>query len=129
MKGKIFTHSLGFLLLAAYAAVLLFASYTFLIVGHWPSYNNPDPGTLPAAFIPGFIIVLLLLGALLSLVAYPATLLVLGLIERFRGIKLGYRSWWSHGGFLFGVVLWTTDFLFFHVMEPRHEGLLSWFFD
>jgi len=129
MKGRIFTHSLGLLLLAAYVAVLLFACYTYLVVGHWPSYNNPDPGTLTGAFIPASIIALLLLGAALSVVIYPTWCLGIWFDRKFGGLEYKYGSWWAHGAFLIGIVIWGADLLFFHVMDPHQDGLLNWFFD
>ena len=61
----------GPLLLATYAAILLYATGAYLTIGHWPSYGNPDPNSLPTFWFCGPIIFVLILASALSVVVYP----------------------------------------------------------
>ncbi len=110
----------GSLQFATYCFVLCCAVVAYLVVGHWPSYNNPDPKTL-FSIVLSPAVYLLLLASLASLVVYP----VLVLVEGARGVQRKWHFW----VFVVGTALWIVDTFYLHLMNPREEGLLSWVFD
>ena len=75
----------GSLQLATYAFVIIYAFFVSSPIGYWPSYNNPDPGTLPMSFLTP-VIFLLVFVSLLSVPIYPA---LAALIEGKKVFKNG----------------------------------------
>lgn len=110
----------GSIQLATYAIVVIYAFFVSLAIGHWPSYNNPDPGTLPTSFLTP-VIYLLIFASLLSLPTYPV---VATLIEGKKFFKK-----WHFWVFMIGTLIWTLDTFYLNYLNPREDGLLSWVFD
>lgn len=61
--------ALGFVPLACYLLMLLYALGAFLHLGHWPHYNNPDPKQLPGRLVFTAICLIALLGMISVLLA------------------------------------------------------------
>lgn len=110
----------GSLQLGSYVYIIVYATIAMLLIGHWPSYNNPDPKNLPTVFL-NHIADLLVFMSLLSVLVYPIILLV--------AAKKDFLKKWHFWVYLSGIAIWTLDMLYFHVMNPYQGGLLSWIFD
>ena len=59
---------LGAAPLFSYALLVLFAVYACAVVGHWPSYGDPDPKTLPIGHTG--IIWIMFIGSIASIPVY-----------------------------------------------------------
>jgi hypothetical protein len=116
MKTKILTGALGYLLLISYGAILLHATYCFFVVGHWPSYNNPDPKTLPSRAF-GMVVGILWLAAVASAALYPLTLIGLKFFRRAKTEKQEWSFPWHLKGFVAGLLLWAVDLKFIHLIS------------
>ena len=101
--------------IATYALILLLGSAACLLIGHWPSYGNPDPKTLSVDF--AVFLYLLLLATILSVFVYPLSTLIVNGRE-----SLKKNHFWI---FSIGLALWIMDLLFFQVVG----GLLDWVLD
>lgn len=62
---------LSILPLACYGALIAYACYAAMVVGHWPYYSHPDPKQLPGRPLVGVFAFITMLG-LLSVVVLPA---------------------------------------------------------
>jgi MFS family permease len=112
-------------LIGAIAALPLFGItllYTFalraaLFLGHWPSYNNPDPKTLPDRFHPQSEFLEIVLPLVISV---SVTNLVAFLVTRVR----------SNDRFLYAVGMalasWVISYILI-VLDP--VGVLNWYLD
>ena len=118
MKSSPFLFITSSVPLATYSYILLLGGAAYLLIGHWPSYSNPDPKTLPIASAVGLVNPLLTVAILLVL-AYPVATLLKNGWECVRE-----NHFWI---FSIGMPLWVTDFLFFKVVGGR--GLLEWILD
>lgn len=115
MKANIVKGSLGFLLLAPYASILLHAVYCYFLVGHWPSYNNPDPKNLPS--ILGLAASILWLAALVSIALYPLTSLFLKALRKTDANRQERVFSWHLGVFLAGLFFWVLDIQYIHLIS------------
>lgn len=116
MKTKIVTGTLSYLLLISYGVILLHATYCFFVVGHWPSYNNPDPGTLPSRAF-GMVVGILWVAAVASVALYPLTLLGLKLFRNTKAEQAARVFPWHSAGFVTGLLLWAIDVKFIHLIS------------
>lgn len=103
------------MLLAAYAAILVHAVYCYSVVGHWPSYSHPDPSELPSQAI-GRVVRIFFLAAVLSIVFYPITLLLLRMFGRVKANGRKVLAWHTFA-FLAGIAVWAIDVGFVHLIN------------
>lgn len=98
--------------------IYTFALRAALFLGHWPSYNNPDPKNLPDEFHPQTEF---LMSVIPIVVSVGVTCLFATLMARlaprsrrivnsvFAGILFGFLSYMMIGADPFGVLNWLMD--------------------
>jgi hypothetical protein len=111
--------------LACYALLVAAACYTWVAVGNWPSYGNPDPSDLPVQAVYTIAITASLAGITSVLLLPIAELAFLGARRLWR------KEWRSHGKrvivlYGIGAMLWIVG-----VLRWRMDGggLVNWIFD
>ena len=117
-------HPVSVLPIVCYAALLAYAIYAALVVGHWPYYSHPDPKELPAGALTAAVLVITLFG-LLSVVLIPVV------YAGYRAIAL-WKRWQFRTAvssiviFTIGAAVWAIDFTLIHVGK---HSLISWILD
>jgi hypothetical protein len=111
--------------LFGYLALLGFACYASFVVGHWPSYANPDPKTLPAPCLSVAVGSL----AVVCIFLVPSVPCILGLVH----LVAALRRKPLHGALRLAWAAWAVG-LSVWVFEAsraiaRRGGLLEWIFD
>jgi hypothetical protein len=111
--------------LVCYMLLVAAACYTWVAVGNWPTYGNPDPKNLPirAVYTAASIATL---GGIAAVILLPiAELAFVGV----RGLRR--KEWRPHGWrvivlYSIGAVLWIVG-----VLRWRMDGggLVNWIFD
>jgi len=108
-----------------YGMLVAAACYTWVTVGNWPSYGNPDPKDLPHSFVNVAAVTATLVGI--------ASVLLLPIAElAFMALRAFLKKEWRPHGirvvlfFTVGAALWIADFVRFRV---GGGGLVEWIFD
>jgi hypothetical protein len=108
--------------LLCYLALFASAVHTSFIVGHWPSYGNPDPHHLPTYRLASFAALFGLVGVLLCPVMLAAAL---GARVKLR--KSPLRLGPACAFYCTGAFLWAWDFMRWRSVSGG--GLVDWIFD
>jgi hypothetical protein len=111
--------------LIGYLVLLGFACYASFVVGHWPSYANPDPKTLPVPCL-GVTVGLLVLASIFLVPITPCVLGLVHLIARIRQKPLGGSLRIAWAAWVIGLSVWVFEA---SRAIARRGGLLDWIFD
>jgi hypothetical protein len=123
IKSPLFSASaaISMMPLLCYLILVAAACYTYFALGHWPSYNNPDPKNLPQPWVYTVTVSAVLLG-MLMVICGPV----------FMVIRNAWTKTWkvhvSRNVVLYGIgaALWVVGY-FRWVLDG--SGLVNWIFD
>ena len=104
---------------ACYVTLLASAAHTRFTIGHWPSYNNPDPHHLPIYFVAS-------IAALTGLIGVAVCPLLMLIIIAVRGKHSAGDVTVGGVCYMAGAILWALDFFRWRVGSG---GLVNWIFD
>lgn len=117
---------LSILPLACYGALIAYACYAAMVVGHWPYYSHPDPKQLPGRPLVGVFAFITMLG-LLSVVVLPAA------YGAYRAIAAS-KEWKLPAQikpvllYSMGAAIWVLD-VAAEFNDLPWPSLMSWIFD
>ncbi len=108
--------------LACYLTLLGSAVHTYFAIGHWPSYNNPDPHHLSIYRIAS----LAALAGLVGVVVCPVVALLIAVVRGTREKGSTRATIVAGGSYAVGAILWGLDFIGW---RSSSGGLVNWIFD
>ncbi len=112
--------------LACYILLVAAACYTWVAVGNWPSYGNPDPKNLPVRAV-------YIVASTATLVGVTSVILLPIAELGFVGVqRLWRKEWRPHGKrvvvlYSIGAMLWIVGVLRWRSIDA--SGLVNWIFD
>ena len=112
--------------LASYAALLAYACYGAVVVGHWPYYAHPDPKELPVQVLLHIATIIMLMGVL-SVLLLPIVYAAWRLVMRLQHRPVLQDSVWVWV-YVAGAIAWIIDFSALHGKMPWHS-VISWILD
>jgi hypothetical protein len=117
---------LGVLPLACYAALVVYACYAWIQIGHWPYYAHPDPKELPNRSLLSIASVMFLMGAL-SVIVIPFAYSLWRVVAVWRKWPIS-----PHRApvvlYLAGLAFWSLDYVAVFADLPW-TSTISWLLD
>ncbi len=117
---------LSVLPLGCYAVMFAYACYVALMVGHWPYYAHPDPGTLGLRSVGYAVAITMIVGAL-SVILLPIGYSFWHLVATLKHRAVpSHRKWTML--YAIGAMCWILDYAALHGWAPWHS-IISWLVD
>ena len=115
---------LGSLPFLAHVALFGYAIYVANLVGHWPTYGNPDPSDVPWKFLSA-VFAVSTVGSYFLILILPLIFLTCHLISHHRSKSHDWlRLPWA--AYLAGTVVWGIDF---YILHHGSGSLANWILD